>query len=105
MADDGFARAQAQYEARVPDEPEIAEDWLLAATLAFRLNLANCTFSADQEVARREAREYANETSGAGLLARVRTALEREFRGEVGWIEVDEVELGSAAQAQNGEPS
>lgn len=93
MADDGFARAQAQYEARMPDEPEIAEDWLLEATFSFRLNLANCTFSADQEVAQREAREYANETAGDGLVARIRKALEREFRGEVGWIEVDEVEV------------
>lgn len=93
MADDGFALAQAQYEARMPDEPEIAEDWRLGVTFAFRLDLTNCTFSADQEVAQREAREYANETSGAGLVARIRKALEREFRGEVGWIEADEIEV------------
>lgn len=94
---DGFARAQADYEAQMPPEPEEAEDWTLGAVFTFHLTLKDCTFSMDEDAAKREAQEYARSTEWQeGLMERVRAALNREFAthsDKVDWIEVDEVEV------------
>lgn len=47
--DDGFARAQADYDAQMPPEPVEHDDYTVEVAVTFYLTLGGCTFVEDGE--------------------------------------------------------